>query len=42
MKPATQQNTPVTDNPLSYAGYRFPSDVIGYALLSNYRTTGSR
>jgi len=22
MKPATQQNTPATDNPLSYAGYR--------------------
>jgi putative transposase len=31
MKPATRHNTPVTDNPLSYAGYRFPPDVISYA-----------
>ena len=32
MKPATRHNTPVTDNPLSYAGYRFPLDVISYAV----------
>jgi transposase-like protein len=37
MKPATQQNTPVTDNPLSYAGYRFPPDVISYAVWLYYR-----
>jgi hypothetical protein len=28
MKPASQKNTPVTDNPLSYSGYRFPPDVL--------------
>jgi len=33
MKPATQQHTPATDNPLSYAGYRLPPDVISYAFL---------
>jgi putative transposase len=37
MKPATRQNTPVTDNPLSYAGYRFPPDVISYAVWLYYR-----
>ena len=37
MKPATQQNTPVTDNPLSYVGYRFPPDVISYAVWLYYR-----
>src|SRR5260370_36158908 len=37
MKPATQQNTPVTDNPLSYLGYRFPPDVISYAGWLYYR-----
>lgn len=37
MKPATQQSTPVTDNPMSYAGYRFPPDVISYAGWLYYR-----
>jgi hypothetical protein len=37
MNPATRQNTPVTDNPLSYAGYRFPPDVISYAIWLYYR-----
>jgi putative transposase len=37
MKPATGQNTPVTDNPLSYAGYRFPPDVISYAIWLYHR-----
>jgi putative transposase len=37
MKPASQQNTPVTDTPLSYAGYRFPPDVISYAVWLYYR-----
>ncbi len=37
MKPASQKNTPVTDNPLSYAGYRFPPDVISYAVWLYYR-----
>jgi putative transposase len=37
MKPAIQQNTPVTDNPLSYAGYRFPPEVISYAVWLYYR-----
>jgi hypothetical protein len=26
-------HTPATDNPLSYAGYRLPPDVISYAFL---------
>jgi hypothetical protein len=37
MKPAGQKNTPVTDNPLSYSGYRFPPDVISYAMWLSYR-----
>jgi hypothetical protein len=37
MKPAIQQNTPVTDNPLSYAGYRFPPEVISYPVWLYYR-----
>lgn len=37
MKPAIKQNTPVTDNPLSYAGYRFPPDVISYAVWLYHR-----
>src|SRR5258708_28970124 len=37
MKPASQKNIPVTDNPLSYAGYRFPPDVISYAVWLYYR-----
>jgi hypothetical protein len=37
MKPATRQNTPVTDNPLCYADYRFPPDVISYAVWLYYR-----
>ena len=37
MKPVPQQNTPVTDNPLSYVGYRFPPDVISYAVWLYYR-----
>jgi hypothetical protein len=37
MKPAGQKNTPVTDNPLSYSGYRFPPDVISYAMWLYYR-----
>ncbi len=37
MKPATRQNTPDTDNPLSDAGYRFPPDVISYAVWLCYR-----
>jgi putative transposase len=37
IKPAIQQNTPVTDKPLSYAGYRFPPDVISYAVWLYYR-----
>ena len=37
MKPARQKNTPVTDNPLSYAGYRFPADVISYEVWLYYR-----
>jgi putative transposase len=37
MKPVPQQNTPVTDNPLSYAGYRFPPDVISYAVWLYFR-----
>ncbi len=37
MKPASQKNTPVTDNPLSYSGYRFPPDVISYAVWLYYR-----
>jgi transposase-like protein len=32
-----QKNTPVTDNPLSYSGYRFPPDVISYAMWLSYR-----
>jgi hypothetical protein len=32
-----QKNTPVTDNPLSYSGYRFPPDVISYAVWLYYR-----
>jgi len=36
MKPATQPNTPVTDSLLSYAGYRFPPDVISYAVWLYY------
>jgi DNA-binding transcriptional MocR family regulator len=37
MKPAIHQNTPLTDNPLAYAGYRFPPEVISYAVWLNYR-----
>jgi putative transposase len=37
MKPAIQQNPPVADKPLSYAGYRFPPDVISYAVWLYYR-----
>ncbi|MDN7177442.1 IS6 family transposase [Caballeronia sp. SEWSISQ10-4 2] len=37
MKPVSPQNTPVTDNPLSYAGYRFPPDVISDAVWLYYR-----
>ena len=37
MRPASQKNTPVTDNPLSYAGYGFPPDVISYAVWLYYR-----
>jgi putative transposase len=37
MKPAIQQNTPVTDNQLSYAGYRFPPEVISYTVWLYYR-----
>jgi hypothetical protein len=29
---ASQKNTPVTDNPMSYVGYGFPLDVISYAV----------
>jgi len=29
---ASQENTPVTDNPMSYVGYGFPLDVISYAV----------
>jgi putative transposase len=37
MKPPTRRNTPDTDNPLSYPGYRFPPDVISYAVWLYYR-----
>ncbi len=37
MKSATLRNTPVTDNPRPYAGYRFPRDVISYAVWLFYR-----
>ena len=37
MKPATRQNTPVTDNLLSYVDYRFPPDVISHAVWLYYR-----
>src|SRR5260370_7786642 len=37
MKPARQKNTPVTDNPISYAGYGFPPDVISYGVWLDYR-----
>jgi putative transposase len=37
VKSTTQQNTPVTDKPLSYAGYRFPPDVISYSVWLYYR-----
>src|SRR5258708_6549900 len=37
IKPAIQQNTPVTDKPLSYAGYLFPPDVMSYAVWLYYR-----
>jgi hypothetical protein len=40
MKPATRQNTPVTDNPLSYAGYRFPPDMISDLSVNHDVTTG--
>ena len=33
---AEQQNAPVIDT-ISYAGYRFPPDVIGYAVWLYYR-----
>jgi transposase-like protein len=33
---ASQKNTPVTDNPLSYVGYGFPLDVISYAVWLYY------
>jgi hypothetical protein len=29
---ASQKNTSVTDNPMSYVGYGFPLDVISYAV----------
>lgn len=37
LKPAIQQNTPVTDELLSYAGYCLPPDVISYAVWLHYR-----
>ena len=33
----SQKNTSVTDNPLSYSGYRFLPDVISYAVWLYYR-----
>ena len=36
MKPATQPPPPVTDKPLAYALYRFPPDVISYAVRLYY------
>jgi putative transposase len=37
MKPAPRKNTPVLDNPPSYASYRFPHAVISYAVWLYYR-----
>jgi transposase-like protein len=34
---ASQKNTAVSDNPMSYVGYGFPLDVISYTVWLYYR-----